>query len=54
MEKIAERRILRFNISAKYYLGDEIKEDKVDRLRGTSGAEYKCLQNFDGERRKTT
>jgi hypothetical protein len=39
LEKIAEGRILRFNISAKYYLGDQIKDDKVGGLCGTSEAE---------------
>ena len=39
LEKIAEKRILRFNISAEYYLGDLIKEDKLGGICGASGAE---------------
>jgi hypothetical protein len=49
LKKIAELRILRFKISAKYYLGDRIEEYKVDGLCVTSVAEHKFLQKFDEE-----
>jgi hypothetical protein len=38
-----------FSYSTKYYSGDEIKENEMDRARSMYGGEERCIKDFGGE-----
>jgi hypothetical protein len=48
VEVTGESSIMKIFI-AKYYIGDPVKEDKIDGTCGPHGREVKCLWVFGGE-----
>jgi hypothetical protein len=48
LEKTAQRGALRSTLLTKYYLGDQIKKNQMDRACSMYGRQEICIQGFGG------